>query len=688
MMSAEQISVAKVPMIKREDARLFLHVLDPQADQFTFQLFDDHKGRKDKSLARVLHGPLVELYATLVNYSRRGAGVFVTVNETNLRGRTKDCITRIRLYFADLDGPPLTNICRFNLWPHIITQTSHGRYGIFYKIADAPLDEENFKRTQLALAELFESDASVCDSPHVMRLPGFPHQKNPQTPFISQIAYNIYQRAIEGKTPIYTEAEFQQALAAALVLRRPRKSVTSDSIAGLPKPPPDWSEGYKEGQRNNECARRAGSCFARGMSEEETIAECLRWNEQQNRPPLDEQEVRNVVSSIAKRHAKGHNTGVVPEALLASQGCEFVFDGDLVAPAKMLIKGILPASGIAFIGGQSRAGKTFIAVAMGVSLATGEKFFGRRNKERVGVAYVAAEGQGMFAFRVAAAKLAIGIKQPIPFVWCGSVPTLQTEPGISMFMGQLRLVDQTMRERFNVRLGVVFIDTVAACFNMKDENSNAEVAGICNIMRHIGGSVGATVVPVHHYGKDAATGLRGASAWQGAADMVLSVTADIDDQTGTVSNRRIALGKARDAEQGPIAPFVLEWVKLGLDDDGEDFGTCIVKLDPTRGLQGAVRDTRPKRVRAWDDACRIALGEYGQDIQLRKDGPVIRAAELKHVKAKFCEMYVTGEGDPQKAARAKDRAYRRVLDKLPGGYVVGNGQDGQEWLWLKAPSPR
>jgi RecA-family ATPase len=44
-----------------------------------------------------------------------------------------------------------------------------------------------------------------------------------------------------------------------------------------------------------------------------------------------------------------------------------------------VIKGILPASGIAFIGGQSRAGKTFIAVAMGVSLATGENVFGRRN---------------------------------------------------------------------------------------------------------------------------------------------------------------------------------------------------------------------------------------------------------------------------------------------------------------------
>ena len=207
-------------------------------------------------------------------------------------------------------------------------------------------------------------------------------------------------------------------------------------------------------------------------------------------------------------------------------------------------------------------------------------------------------------------------------------------------------------------------------------------------MRHIGDSIGAVIIPIHHYGKDAATGLRGASAWRGAADVTISVTAVIDQLTGKVSNRALALAKARDAEQGPVAPFILEWVKLGVDDDGEDFGTCIVKLDPALELQGALRDTRPKSIQDFDQACRIALEECSQDIQLRKDAPLIRAVELKHVKAKFCEIHVTGKGDPKKVAQAKDRAYRRVLDKMPGGYAVASDQDGREWLWLKVPSPR
>ena len=84
-MSTEQVSVVQFPTINREAAQRLLQALDPHTDRFTFQLFDDNKDRKDGSLARTLHGTLDQHYATLVNYSRRGAGIFVTVNATNLR---------------------------------------------------------------------------------------------------------------------------------------------------------------------------------------------------------------------------------------------------------------------------------------------------------------------------------------------------------------------------------------------------------------------------------------------------------------------------------------------------------------------------------------------------------------------------------------------------------------------------
>ena len=477
-------------------------------------------------------------------------------------------------------------------------------------------------------------------------------------------------------------------MARALAARQPKRNIAAALASGDRKSSPDWSEGYAEGQRNIECARRAGSCFARGMSEEATLEECLRWNEK-NEPPLAENEVEATVASIARREARKKDAlGFSSETQVALQNNEFVFDGDApIDPPRMLVKKLLPASGIAFIGGQSSSGKTFVAVALGVALAVGTEFFKRRAKERVGVLYIAAEGATNFGARVAAAKLAADIKGPIPFAWTSIVPPLGTPLELTAFINKLQAFSQEMQRRFDIRLGAVFIDTVAAFFSMQDENSNAEVSHVCASMRHIGESVGALVLPIHHYGKDAGAGLRGASAWRAAADVVMSVTCDIDAQRGLISNRNLAIAKARDAEQGPIASFILEKVKLGVDEDGEEFGSSIVRAAPAQ--QGRpLRVTAPKSIRTLDAACRMALGEHSEDVQLRKDAATTRAVELKHVKAKFCDLYVSGEAEPKKATAARDRAWRRVLKKPPEDYGIGQGGDGREWLWLKNSQQR
>ena len=199
--------IAQFPIIKREDAQCFLKALDDRTDRFTFQTFDDNKLRNDKALARIVHGTLDENYAELVNYSRNGAGIFVTINATNFRGRTKECIVEVRSYFADLDGAPYENILRLSLKPHISTQTSPGRYGVFYNIADAPLSEKNFRQTQQQLAQLFEGDPSVCDLPRVMRLPGFPHQKDPNNPFVTQIDDRTSRRLF--RDGVSTDADYR-----------------------------------------------------------------------------------------------------------------------------------------------------------------------------------------------------------------------------------------------------------------------------------------------------------------------------------------------------------------------------------------------------------------------------------------------------------------------------------------------
>jgi hypothetical protein len=56
---------------------------------------------------RILHGTLAQHWNVLAQLNAQGAGVYVTVNQTNLRGRKTENIVRVRCLFLDLDGAPL-----------------------------------------------------------------------------------------------------------------------------------------------------------------------------------------------------------------------------------------------------------------------------------------------------------------------------------------------------------------------------------------------------------------------------------------------------------------------------------------------------------------------------------------------------------------------------------------------------
>jgi hypothetical protein len=76
-------------LIDIEQAHNFLAALAPGETDFTFQTFDDSEAKRPE-LARVMHGSLAEHFPELAHLSGLGAGVFVTVNRTDLKGRRKE----------------------------------------------------------------------------------------------------------------------------------------------------------------------------------------------------------------------------------------------------------------------------------------------------------------------------------------------------------------------------------------------------------------------------------------------------------------------------------------------------------------------------------------------------------------------------------------------------------------------
>jgi hypothetical protein len=168
----------------RDEAERHLTALDPTTDRFTFQTFDDNQDRKDGSLAQVKHGTLASLWKWLVQMNNRGAGIFVCVNITDFKGRSAKNIIGVRSHFGDLDGAPLDPVLADDEpKAHIITETSPGRWQVYWRVVNAPLDQ--FSTVQKAIAAHFNSDPSVNDLPRVMRIAGFTHRKG--VPFRSRL---------------------------------------------------------------------------------------------------------------------------------------------------------------------------------------------------------------------------------------------------------------------------------------------------------------------------------------------------------------------------------------------------------------------------------------------------------------------------------------------------------------------
>jgi hypothetical protein len=361
----------------------------------------------------------------------------------------------------------------------------------------------------------------------------------------------------------------------------------------------------------------------------------------------------------------------------------FVFVRDEISPSpqKMLVEGAMPLEGLPFIGGQSSAGKTFVAILIAVCAASGRPFFGREVKERVGSVIVAAEGKGMLRARIAAAMKELGIEGDLPVAWVKQVPDFNRTDGLQAFVRDLHAISDHFQTKFGVRLGLVFVDTVSASFDIKEEADNAEAARVCKVMRRIGDAIAALVVPIHHYGKNAAVGLRGASAWRANADFVLSVMADIDPQTGNVTNRQLAIAKDRDGAQGPLTAFTLKPVELGTDESGRPWGSMVAVAET-----GAAKPASdwPPALSVFRQALQTALADGAFEDQPFADGPILRVAFHDLVRDEFAKITHVDSASEEKRQEAIRKQFARKLADAQAKKLVGirARPDGKTLVWL------
>ena len=166
-------------------AQRHLTLLDEGAETFVFQTFDDDKKRKEPSLARTLHGTLEQHKGQLLNLSKRGAGIFITLNCSSNGRRTKPDIDGYRVIFREADKPGLPPL---PLEPHFVLQSSPGKRHEYLLIGRTE-DHDTWGAIMQTMVDEYGSDPNAKDRSRVLRLAGFPHQKDPANPHMVTIVH-------------------------------------------------------------------------------------------------------------------------------------------------------------------------------------------------------------------------------------------------------------------------------------------------------------------------------------------------------------------------------------------------------------------------------------------------------------------------------------------------------------------
>ncbi len=349
------------------------------------------------------------------------------------------------------------------------------------------------------------------------------------------------------------------------------------------------------------------------------------------------------------------------------------FGGTEFVPPKWLTKGILPATGVALIAGQFASGKTFVGLELATCCALDRDFLGRKTKGG-GVLWVAAEGCGELDSRIRAALMDKGVDPTtnIALGWTDCPVALSTPQGMQWLRGTVEVADREARHSHKRGLVVVIIDTLAAAFGMEDENDNAAAARWMKQLADLGTEYGVLIIAIAHLGKNAESGVRGASAYGAGADAILNVIAQGDPLTGTVTRRTLALGKSRRGGTGPIGGFELVDVILGQDEDGDDVTSKAVRLLDEQPSGEPSGKSLGRGDIAFRDALDEALVEAGREHVVRGDGQKVRAVALQSVRNLFDRFYVTGEGDAKRKTSAGRTAWNRALNQAHKARLIAS----------------
>ena len=225
----------------------------------------------------------------------------------------------------------------------------------------------------------------------------------------------------------------------------------------------------------------------------------------------------------------------------------------MIAQQRWLIDQIIPVDAFGVIYGPSGAYKSFCAMDMSACIASAMNWHGNDVDEPGHVLYIGAEGASGLHLR----KKAWEIRHQRPLTnlaILGMAVTINSDDHEAL----ITLCDELAQE-IDQPIRLIVIDTLARSFQ-GEENSATDMGDFVNACDHIREVTGATILVVHHSGKDAEKGARGSSALRAACDFEFKVTSPGKKLT------RLSCTKAKDSDPFNDINFKLNVVEIGVRD--------------------------------------------------------------------------------------------------------------------------
>jgi hypothetical protein len=224
-----------------------------------------------------------------------------------------------------------------------------------------------------------------------------------------------------------------------------------------------------------------------------------------------------------------------------------------------LVKGLLPNRGLAVVWGPPKCGKTFWATDLGLHIALGWEYRGRRVQQTT-VVYIALEGRHGLPARLEAFKQHHDV-QSAPFYLLTTPLDLAAKADALIVSIEAQLCD-------GPKPGAIVIDTLNRSL-VGSESKDEDMARYLAAAGKIEEKFSCLVVIVHHCGIDA-TRPRGHTSLSGAVEVQLAV------KRGGAGEVIATVELAKDCPEGDEIFSRLENVEVGTDPDGDKITSMVV----------------------------------------------------------------------------------------------------------------